>query len=250
MTDQEDTKTENPRQMKPPYFSVAKLDKTIELISTRNYAEINQSIFTGYGFGDTDALLAVNALRFLGLIDEQGKPTELFQKVRLKGDVRKKEFEKIVRAAYHKLFSVVEAPQDLSPDDLNNEFIAQYGLSGRLVRTAIPVFNRLLEYAGLKEEGSVVSRIRQPRAEKKARTESSTKTPNVIHNQPHTPSGLFPIKIVDGKFTLLVPPDFQSDTNFDDELSAKYRQALKDLKAVAEDYLSKKSPRPPDTTDA
>lgn len=226
------------RQIKPPYYSVAKLDKTIELVSTRNYTDINTSTFLGYGFGTTDALLAVSTLRFLGLIDDNGKPTELMQKVRLKGDVRKKEFEGIVRSAYSKLFEVVDEPQNLPTDELYNEFVAQYNLSGRLANTAIPVFNRLLEYAGLKEEGAVQTRKRQPKKvgaklppskrQVKSREESGDGKQY---------KGMSEIVVAGGRFIMHVPTSIKEQLLDNDDMNDDWRVMKKAIQEFADKYV-------------
>src|SRR5581483_3570084 len=144
-------------------LSVAKLQEMLELISTRNIDEVSVSFFTDRGFSRIDGPLAVRALEFFGLIDDSGKPTALMAKLRLKGEPRKKAFEEIVRSAYKELFNTIDAPQDLPNEDLTNEFIAHYSISDRVAKSAIPVFIKLCEFAGLKPEGSVVSRKREPK---------------------------------------------------------------------------------------
>ena len=58
--------------LKVPYLSASKMDKLMELVSERSLSNIKTTYFKPYGFGHADAYLAINSLRFLGLINEDG----------------------------------------------------------------------------------------------------------------------------------------------------------------------------------
>lgn len=248
--------TEETKKTTPPYLGVAKLEKVFQTISSRNYTELTVPLIMGYGLNKIDAQLAFSMLRFLGFINDDGKATELMTKLRLNGDAKKEAFEKIVKDAYQKLFAIVSEPQNLSNPELLQEFRIQYDLSERVAKAAIPAFIKLAEFAGLKEEGSIRGRKREPKAktdESTAKEKQPAHTDHKSKNQaePISSPDLFPIKIVDGKFILSVPSDFQNQLNFDDELNAKFRKAIKDIKIIADSYLPKEtSAKPPEETPA
>lgn len=220
----------------PPYLSIARLDKTLELLSTRNFTELTVPLFMGYGFGKIDAQLAVSALRFLGIVNDAGQPTELVPKLRLKGDVRKQEFEKIVRAAYKKLFDVIDTPQNLSSDELHNEFIAQYGLSTRVVGAAIRVFIKLCEYAGLKEEGSIVGRVRKAKVKVNGSafqpSKPTGKTPQAGQPRAVLTGITFPLS---DDLSIEISPELNNRLFLNDNLNTKWRAAFKSMKAFADE---------------
>jgi len=238
-------KEETVRTVTPPYLSVAKIERTIELVSNRNFTEVNVPLFVGYGFNKIDAQLAVSMLRFLGVINEEGESTDLMPKLRLTGEARKTEFEKIVRAAYKKLFGAVDNPQNLPSDDLRNEFVVQYHLSSRVVRTAIPAFIKLCEYAGLKEEGSVVGRIRRPAGTKseKAHQVKQSVQPKTAKNasgrthryEDSSGDGHELISVADGRLLLSAPIGAKDKLlNADDSLDKKWREAKGVLRELAD----------------
>ncbi len=239
------TEPQKPRQITPPYFSVVKLVQTIELISTRNLTEVSVSFFTARGFSPNDALLAFNALKFLGLVNDAGQPTEAMAKLRIQGEARKAEFEKIVRTAYKKLFDSVDNPQNLPQVDLYNEFVAQYGLSKRIATTAIPFFYKLCEYAGLKPEGTVASRKRESKA-KTGTPAAKTKAAAAVHkHEEHLPEnlhGFSPTPVADGRLVLNLPATLKNRLLDDEQLNADWFTLKKALEAFADKALPKDNP--------
>lgn len=241
--------TEQAKAITPPYLSVAKLERTIELVTTRSFNEVSSGLFKNYGFGTAEALLAVNTLKFLGVVDENGTPTELMTKIRLRCEAGKAEFEKIVRTAYKKLFDAVEAPQDLPVDDLANEFHAHYNLSPRIVRTALPVFLKLCEYAGLKEPGTVTSRKQSAQsgsrakapASKKERSSHESSSGQTIHKN------LAPVPVAEGRLVLYMPSSLKDKLLDDEALSEDWVGLRTALKQFAEAHIPKEDKPKPDS---
>lgn len=156
----QDTKKSN-----PPYISAKKLEQLLGLLSTRSLGHVSKDDLTSRGFSLSDAFQALQALKFLNLIDDDGNVTDDAKKLILKGDQKKSALEEIVKSSYQKLFDTVPEPYSLSKDDLHNEFIAVYKLSGRLARTAVPAFLWLSTEAGLRttsEKKSVLKRKTYP----------------------------------------------------------------------------------------
>jgi hypothetical protein len=137
----------------PTYLSVPKLAKLITIISSRNLSQIGTDQFIGHDFSKSDATLAVSSLRFLGLIDENGKATESIKKFQLNGEQRLKTTQEIIKMAYSKLFDafVGSMPYATSETELENEFIIQYNMSKRTAGSAVRAFLWLCESVGLCE---------------------------------------------------------------------------------------------------
>ncbi len=227
--------------MPPPYVSVVKLENMIDLLSRRNFTDISVSIFTNYGFSKVDALLSISALRFLGFINEDGHVTDAIAGLRLKGEVQKKEFEKIVREAYKKLFDVVDDPQNLSADELSNEFTLQYGISKRIVKTAKPVFLKLCEYAGLKAEGSIVRSKRTFNTKKKvAVKEKYAGAPPQILDQLNARvgrMGFASIRVAEGRMVLNIPVELKERLLDEEALGEDWKILRTALRVFADKYI-------------
>ena len=139
----------------PPYLALARLEKLVDLFSTRRFEQVSGKELRSYGFTGTDASVAMGTLRFLGLVDTQGGITEKARKFHLQGDSRKKELQGIIRDAFQELFKKVDEPYKLSRVELENEFLVVYDITPRIARTAVPAFLWLCGQAGLVEEGLV-----------------------------------------------------------------------------------------------
>ncbi len=89
--------------------------------------------------------------------------------------------------SYKKLFDLVENPAILSRDELYNEFIAEYSLSPRLIKGALPLFLWLSKEAGLEVTEEVESRQRNANSSnrkqpsKTEKLEEKTESPDQTH---------------------------------------------------------------------
>ena len=133
----------------PPYGLVTRLKLVFNMLSTSTYPQITSSVLKKIKFSGSDASLTVSALKFLGLIDQEGKKTELMSSIQLKGEERQKALQGIIKNAYSKLFNASHEANKLNRDELYNNFIMVYGLSGRQASTAVPNFLFLCKEAGL-----------------------------------------------------------------------------------------------------
>ncbi|MFA5084098.1 MAG: DUF5343 domain-containing protein [Candidatus Paceibacterota bacterium] len=145
-------KEKTTREAKPVYLSVPKLEELIRIVSehaTKN--ALDASYFEAYGFGNSDATLAISSLRFLGLLNNEGKETELMSKIQLKSEDKRREgFAEVIRKAYKKLFEI-EKPYELPTDRIYDEIRGQYQVSPRVARGAVPAFLRLCQFSGFIE---------------------------------------------------------------------------------------------------
>ena len=229
-----------------PYISITKLEEVINLVSGRTYAEVTSSIFKNRNFSNADALLSINTLKFLNLITNDGKPTEQMVKIGLKGDARKEAFKEIIKKAYEKLFAVVPAPQDLPSDEIFNEMKTQYELSPRVARQAVPVFLKIAELAGLKEEGTVVSRKRNPKTKDKLNPKIG-KTEKQVNDIAES-AGFKSIRVAEGRMVLNIPSELQDKILEGDDavLHTDWRDVRAALKTFADKYIPDNLPKKED----
>ncbi|MFI5265506.1 MAG: DUF5343 domain-containing protein [Candidatus Levyibacteriota bacterium] len=195
----------------PPYGSVRRLSYMFELFSTHNLPQITPSLLQGRGFSGSDAFQTISSLKFLQIIDEDGNRTEKMSKLQLKGEERTKAILEILKEAYNKLFEAVAEPNMLSKDELHNDFISIYGLSGRLATTAVPNFLWLCKEAGLEASELVELKARKPRTRKLSEEKKNNPlTPSSNETRtPHTAQSSLNDNLVEiGEFKLLLPDEF------------------------------------------
>jgi hypothetical protein len=246
-TEQKITKT-----LTPVYLSVPQLERLMTLAASRKLDNVSLKMFRDYGFNESDASLAVSCLKFLGLVDDANSATPAMDKLRLKGDLGKKEWETIVRTAYSKLFNSVEKPYELPQDELFNEFNVRYTdsiKSDRVARSAVIAFLKLCEYAGLREEGSIVVQRRAKGERQAPRNKIATaqKQGGDLARKGRAPQefaggDFYMHPVVKGKMTITIPEDLHLRAATDDDLSDAWRVVLKAAHKFAEAYLKDETP--------
>jgi hypothetical protein len=87
-------------------------------------------------------------LKFLGVIDEQGKPTKLLPMLNMVGEEQKKAFREIANSAYVDLQTEVKMDKAV-PDDLVNFFIRKYGFTRDKAVNAAKFYLYLAEKGGI-----------------------------------------------------------------------------------------------------
>lgn len=135
----------------PPYLSIKKMKKLFDIISSTKLSEIEPKYLKIKGIIGTDANVAVSALRFLGIVNEDGKTTELAKKLLLKGKDREETIQKIVKSSYSELFGRLPEAYKLSQKELHDELLSIYDLSPRIAKCAAPAFLWLCSQGGLME---------------------------------------------------------------------------------------------------
>ena len=177
----------------------------MNLVSGRRLSEITADYLVTSGFSKTDAYLGVSALRFLGLINSEGKTEEIIKKLLLQGDAHKAALAEIVQSAYSKIFNKITDLESATPEDLHNEFVHEYALSPRVARSAVPAFLWLCQSAGLKKEGASQPRPRSAPGTAKAKkgTVAATKS-HEPKNGNLQGNNLIPLWF-DGDITMTIP---------------------------------------------
>ena len=128
------------------YVSWTTFNNTIDTLADAIPNRIDKSVF-GTLSGSIQGQL-LTGLRFLGLITADGKPTETLRALAVKDEVeRKKQISKILKASYPDLFALELAKA--TPDELREQMMKSYGVSGDTTDRAIRFFVSASEYAGI-----------------------------------------------------------------------------------------------------
>jgi hypothetical protein len=237
MTESEKT----PRRPSPTYLSAPRIAKVIELISKRNLNEVGPDYFERYGFGASDATLAIGTLKFLGVLDETGKSTEKMRSLQLLGEPRQKAFQQILRESYSELFETTGEPYNLPSDELINEFMHSYRVSPRLAKPAAVAFQKLSEFAGWREETSATPRERakgaKPKTPAKPISGANRETQSQALNTQAAPQDSVPFRLADGKVVLYVPQEILNRAVLDEDVSSEFRAIMQSLKAFCAKYV-------------
>lgn len=120
-------------------------ERFLAVIQRQNPSVIDASFLSQIAPSNEGKLLA--QLKFLGVIDEQGKPTKVLPMLNMVGEEQKKAFRQISSEAYREL--EIEVKMDKAvPDDVVNFFIRRYSFTRDKAINASKFYLYLAEKSG------------------------------------------------------------------------------------------------------
>jgi len=117
-------------------------ERFLAVIQRQNPSVIDASFISQIAPSNEGKLLA--QLKFLHVVDDQGKPTQLLSMLNMVGDEQKRAFQEIAQESYRELFGEVKIERAV-PDDLVNFFIRKYSFTRDKAVNAAKFFLYLAE---------------------------------------------------------------------------------------------------------
>jgi hypothetical protein len=131
------------KRLSPPYGVFSTFKSSLERLAQGVPNQIDRSVFPGMAWNAQNQLMI--GLRFLGLIDENGKPTQTLHKLAVADESKRKaHLDAIVRERYAPLFAT-----DLmktTPALLDQHVTEIYGVNGDTREKAVRFFLSVLAY--------------------------------------------------------------------------------------------------------
>ena len=140
--------SKTPTDLKPPYGNVAWYRNFFDLIRSRSFDKIDKEILELNIIKGPNATMLFNGLRFLGLVEEDGKVTEKLENLRRKGEEFKTNLKTVVKEAYSHLFSKVVVTK-AKPDTIFNYLAEYYNYGASTAGLSTKIFVYLCEEAGI-----------------------------------------------------------------------------------------------------
>jgi len=121
-------KSKSTGKRNPPARNTSRFwfERFLAVIQRQNPSVIDATFLSQIAPSNEGKLLA--QLKFLHVIDEQGKATQLLPMLNMVGDEQKKAFQEIAKSSYQDLLSEVKIDKAV-PDDLVNFFIRKYSFT-------------------------------------------------------------------------------------------------------------------------
>lgn len=120
----------------------------VELMRRSTPPVVDEGILKQQGVAPGNEYKVVGALRFLGLIDQDGRPTEKARLMKTKGPAFTLNLQQIVKEAYSELFERVDIRHS-SRDDVHNFFVTEAGLGAEMATKATRFLAELCALAEL-----------------------------------------------------------------------------------------------------
>ena len=134
---------------KPPYVAAGILREFLnKLKSVSTPTHLDAKEIEEYGIAKHWAYHLLSALKFLNLVEKNGKTTEALKSLQMRGDESKNNLEKVVRNAYADLFLKVDPARE-TRSNIMNFFMKHYGISPSGAEKATTLFLDLCGEAGI-----------------------------------------------------------------------------------------------------
>ena len=173
------------KQMQPPYGSVKWYVDFFKLLERITIDKVDAPFLKVSKIASKNEYKLITGVKFLGLIDEDGKATERMSGLRVVGKEYTKNIEKMVRDAYSVLLKRFTSLEKAEPQDVINCFVTDYKMARSTAKTGAKIFVFLAQKAEIPISESLV-KLRTPelevtrkRAKRKKREPKKTEAASV-----------------------------------------------------------------------
>jgi hypothetical protein len=156
-------------------------ERFLAVIQRQNPAVIDSTFLNQIAPSNEGKLLA--QLKFLHVIDEQGKPTQLLPMLNMVGEEQKKAFQEIAKGSYQDLLGEVKIDKAV-PDDLINFFIRRYAFTRDKSVNASKFFLYLVEKGSLQVSPELVGFMSEKSSQAPGQNGSTQLSPQRIARTP------------------------------------------------------------------
>ncbi|MGB2856686.1 MAG: DUF5343 domain-containing protein [Dehalococcoidia bacterium] len=167
------------RGLIPPYGPTRGTLQSLQLLRRTTPPRIDSDFLRVSKIAPGNEYKVVGALRFLGLIDDEGRPTDSSRLLKTKGPTYILALQDIVRNAYSGVFHKLKL-KELTRDGIYNYFVTEGGLGAEMATKATRFLIRLCRLA----EIEITPDAAQPSPRAKRRTRSQRQ----IYHQPQAES--------------------------------------------------------------
>lgn len=131
----------------PYVYSAGKFKEFLERLGNTGVPDrVNQKFIESLGYKSKNDRRFVAVLRFLGLIDGSGSPTDAYRSTLRGGAQGRSEFARLVRESYADLFSTYPDAQRKDNEALQNFFTAHTDVGNKAVQMMTATFKAVSEF--------------------------------------------------------------------------------------------------------
>ncbi|MBI3965986.1 MAG: DUF5343 domain-containing protein [Chloroflexi bacterium] len=145
---------------RPPYAPLEPTRQFFERASRlgRVPERVDRGFLVSLELAPSNEASLVAALKYLGIVTSDGRPTAAFGALALSPEARQEELRRVVRSAYGALWERFPDLRRASRSEIHDFFVGQYGVRGQLARKAVSFFSLMAELAGVELDESLATR--------------------------------------------------------------------------------------------
>ncbi len=141
-----DTERQGGRRQIPPYASFLAFESLLRRAGSEGLPiQVDKPLLVAWGIAAGNESGLLTTLKALGIIDEDGRPTEIYREMRLSLPRRVAALRRAAELAYPGLASPGER---IDENQLYDYFVEERGLTGQMVDKAIRFYRQLVEALG------------------------------------------------------------------------------------------------------
>lgn len=123
----------------PPYGPAKGMLEGLQLMTRLAPTRVDERLLRQHGVAPRNEYKVVGALRYLGLIDYEGRPTEASRLLKTRGPVFIEGIRTITRRSYPQIFERYDL-EHATRDDLYNHFVTEHQMGGEMATKALRFF--------------------------------------------------------------------------------------------------------------
>ena len=219
------------RRRTAPYGPAKGMIEGLNLLRRTSPTRVDEEFLRANRVAPGNEYKVVGALRFLDLIDDDGKPAEKSRLLKTRGPAHQFNLQKIVHDAYGDLFGRLD-PKEATKDAVYNYFVTEHGMGSEMATKATRFFMELCKMASIELAGHMPRLSSRKSRSSAARQRALTKG---LGDPTETRPGLTEVKpfskltAVDG-FPLVLAITPETARMPEDELAALFRKLTNALK--------------------
>ena len=213
------------RRPAPPYGPAEGMMQGLQLLQRSSPPTVDVTYLKANRVAPGNEYKVVGALKFLGLLDNEGRPTESSRLLKTRGPTFTSALQSIVKKAYERLFRQVE-PREATRERIYNYFVTEAGLGTEMAAKATRFLIGLCRLAEI-ELGSTSAGAREAEASPTmARSSARGRSPRP-RASPATPSQPpYPLTTTFPLVFAITPETAEMDVEQLTELFRKMKVAL------------------------
>ena len=213
----------------PPYGPTGGMLQGIELMHRLSPTKVDAKLLKNNGVAPNNEYKVVGALKYLNIIDEDGRPTEKSRLLKTRGPSYLLALQDIVKTAYRDLFDQLDL-RNATKDQIHNYFVTDLGMGIEMAAKASRFFISLCQQADLTVNPDIATSRDTSISDKRkagttAKKRTTTRKRETLAESPSF--DLFPT------FVLSITPE-TADMELD-ELTALFKKIRRAMKRASAD---------------
>jgi hypothetical protein len=190
------------RLPRPPYGPTAGMLQGLQLLQKANVARVDEELLKNHGVAPGNEYKVIGALRYLGVIDEAGRPTDRSRGLRTRGPAFTAALQEMVHLAYAPVLGGLDL-RTATRDELYNAFVTRADLGPEMAQKATRFLLGLCALAGIEVSPALggaprpraaATSVRAQRASSPARARQAAAPPPPQETSPlRTGAGVFDV---------------------------------------------------------